>query len=266
MPDQLHHRLHGDAARAPVLMLIHPLGATLEVWDGCLPAWRPRFTCLALDLRSAGASPRGKAPGLDRHVADLEALRIALGIETVVPIGCAVGGMVAAAYAARHPEQVAALVIANPTPRSSEAARRMLTARAEAVRAGGMAAILPAAVERPFEAQPRDARYRRYFDAFATQDAEAYAEAVLGFASADASADLTRIRCPVLLVAGRHDLLLPLEQAEATRALLPPGARLEIDEEGAHFLPYQRAEAFAARVLNFLPEAASRSRMLENGG
>ncbi|MBR0646831.1 alpha/beta fold hydrolase [Plastoroseomonas hellenica] len=265
MPDLLHHRLHGDAARPPALLLIHPLGATLDLWNGCLPAWTQRFTCLALDLRSAGASPPGKAPGLDRHVEDLETLRIALGIDAIVPIGCAMGGMVAAAYAARHPERVSALVISNPTPRSSEAGRAMLTARAEAVRAGGMAAILPAAVERPFEAQPRDARYDRYLDAFAAQDAEAYAEAVLGFASADASADLARVRCPVLLVAGRHDLLLPLEQAEATRALLPPGARLEIDEEGAHFLPYQCPEAFAARVLSFLPQAASHTRTLENG-
>jgi 3-oxoadipate enol-lactonase len=248
----LHHRLLGDAARAPAVLLIHPLGAALDFWDDCLPAWRPHFTCLAMDLRSAGASPWGAAPGLDRHVADLEALRAALGIETVIPVGCAVGTMIAAAYAARHPDRVPALVLSNPTPRSAEAARAMLTARAEAVRTGGMAAILPGAVERAFEAQPRDARYQRYLDAFAAQDAEAYAEAVLGFAEADATADLPHVRCPVLLVAGRHDLLLPVAQAEAVRTLLPPGARLEIDEDGAHFLPYQQPARFAERVLAFL--------------
>jgi 3-oxoadipate enol-lactonase len=185
-------------------------------------------------------------------VADLEALRVALRIEAVIPVGCAVGTMIAAAYAARHLDRVPALVLSNPTPRSAEAARAMLTARAEAVRTGGMAAILPGAVERAFEAQPRDARYHRYLDAFAAQDAEAYAEAVLGFAQADATVELPRVRCPVLLVAGRHDLLLPLAQAEAVRALLPPGARLEIDEDGAHFLPYQQPARFAERVLAFL--------------
>ena len=266
MPERLHYCLHGDPASAPALMLIHPLGAALDFWDDCLPAWTPAYSVLALDLRSAGHSPRGLAPGLDQHVADLEFLRAALGLDTVVPVACAVGGMVAAAYAAHYPDRVTALVLANPTPRSAEPARAMLTARAEAVRQDGMAAILPGAVERPFERQPRDARYARYLAAFAAQDPGAYAEAVLGFATADASADLARVRCPTLLVAGRHDLLLPIDHAAATRALLPSGTRLEIDEEGAHFLPYQRPAAFAARVLAFLGQAAGRPGPVRQDG
>ena len=255
----LHHRMHGDPS-GPVLLLIHPLGAAHGFWDACLPGWVPHLAYLAVDLRSAGRSPGdGTPPGLDRHVADLEALRAALGIERLIPIGCAVGSMVAAAYAARHAGRVAGLVLSNPTPRTAEAAQAMLLARAAAVRAGGMAAILPGAVERPFEAQPRDARYAQYLAAFATQDAAAYADAVAGYANADASADLPRVRCPVLLLAGRHDLLLPPALAEAVRDLLPPGAVLEVDEAGAHFLPYQRPEAFARRVMAFLATLPERS-------
>ena len=255
MPDVLHHRLTGRHASArPALLLVHPLGATLDFWDSCLPLWEPHLPCLALDLRSAGASPRGAGPpGLDRHVQDLESLRIKLGLASVIPVGCAMGSMVAAAYAARHARHVPAVVMSNPTPRTSEASRAMLQARAEAVRTGGMAAILPDAVDRPFAEQPRDARHAQYLAAFAAQDAEAYADAVLGFATADAGTDLRRIRCPALLVAGRHDLLLPPVLAEEGSGLLPPGtAKLEIDEEAAHFLPYQQPERFAARVLDFL--------------
>jgi 3-oxoadipate enol-lactonase len=251
----LNHRLTGSTGEMlPALLLIHPLGAALDFWDACLPAWEPHLPCLALDLRSAGGSPRAKQPpGLDRHVADLEALRAALGLHSVIPIGCAMGSMVAAAYAARHPDRVPALVMSNPTPRSSEASRAMLEARAEAVRAGGMAAILPAAVDRPFEAQPHDEHRTRYFAAFAAQDAAAYADAVQGFATADASGHLRRVGCPVLLLAGRHDLLLPPVLAEEVQRLLPEGAaQLEIDEEAAHFLPYQRPGSFARRVLDFI--------------
>ncbi|SFK60676.1 alpha/beta fold hydrolase [Falsiroseomonas stagni] len=251
----LHHRLSGRAVRpAPTLLLIHPMGASLGFWDACLPAWDPHFAVLAIDLRSAGASPRGDTPpGLDQHVADIEALRASLGIERMVPVACAVGCMVAAAYAARHPDHVAALVLSNPTPRTAEAARAMLVARAAALRAHGMAAILPGAVERPFEAQPRDARYDSYLATFAAQDVAAYADAVEGFATADARADLPLVRCPTLLVPAAHDLLLPPALAEEVQALMQPGlARIALDEEGAHFLPYQRPAAFAARVLDFL--------------
>jgi 3-oxoadipate enol-lactonase len=251
----LHHRLSGHpVSEASALLLIHPMGAALDFWDACLPLWEPDFTCLAADLRSAGASPRGDGPpGIDQHVADLEALRAALGIARLLPVSCAVGTMVAAAYAARHPDRVAALILSNPTPATSAAAHAMLHARAEAVRAGGIAAILPGAVERPFEAQPRDARYQRYLAGFAAQDAAAYADAVDGFATADIRDDLPRLRCPTLLVPAAHDLLLPPALAEEVRRLMPPGlARIELDAEGAHFLPYQRPAEFAARARRFI--------------
>lgn len=255
MAELLHHRLSGRASgTAPVLLLIHPMGAALDFWDACLPAWDAHFTCLAVDLRCAGASPRGGGPpGLDTHVADLESLRAALAIGRVVPVACAVGTMVAAAYAGRHPDRVAALVLANPTPATSDAARTMLRARAASVRAGGMAAILPAAVERPFEAQPRDARYAQYLAAFTVQDAAAYADTVEGFATADARPDLARLHCPTLLVPAAHDLLLPPALADEVLRLMPPGtARIELDREGAHFLPYQRPDEFAERTRAFI--------------
>lgn len=262
MSGLLHHRLSGrPPGAAPTLLLIHPMGAALDFWDACLPVWEPDFTCLAVDLRSAGASPRGDGPpGIDRHVADLEALRSTLGLARLLPIACAVGTMVAAAYAARHPDRTAALILSNPTPATSEAARAMLQARAESVRADGMAAILPGAVERPFEAQPRDARYQRYLTAFAAQDAAAYADAVDGFATADVRDDLARIRCPTLLVPAAHDPLLPPALAEEFQRLMPTGlARIEIDAEGAHFLPYQRPAEFAARARRFIASLSGES-------
>jgi 3-oxoadipate enol-lactonase len=250
----LNHRLTGRAPDgAPTLLLIHPMGASLAFWDACLPHWEQHFRILAVDLRCAGASPGGTAPGLDRHVADIEALRAQLGLTRLVPVACAVGCMVAVAYAARHAEHVLAMVLSNPTPRTAEAARAMLEARAALLREKGMAAILPGAVERPFEAQPRDARYDAYLAAFAGQDAATYAEAVLGFATADARADLPRVRCPTLLVPAAHDLLLPPALADEVQALMQPGiSRIALDTEGAHFLPYQRPASFAARVLDFL--------------
>lgn len=250
----LHHRwVAPPDDAAPTLLLIHPMGASLGFWDACLPHWLGRVGILAPDLRCAGASPGGTAPGLATHADDLEALRAWRGATRLVPVACAVGCMVAAAFAARQSAQLRAMVLANPTPRSTEAARDALTARAAAVRAGGMAAILPAAVERPFHEQPRGERYDAYLGAFAAQDAAAYAESVLGFATADARDDIARIACPTLLVPAAHDLLLPSPLADEFAALMRPGlARIALDPLGAHFLPYQRPAAFAAAVLDFV--------------
>jgi 3-oxoadipate enol-lactonase len=253
----LHHVVVGDA-RDVGLLLIHPLGGDLRFWDECVALLAPRFTCVACDLRSAGRSPCAAGPvEIEDHVGDLEALRRALVLDAVVPVGCAIGAMIAAAYAAAHPDATRALILTNPTARTTDEARTMLAGRAGLVRAGGMGAILPDAVDRAFLAQPRDARYRRYYGRFAAQDAEAYALSALGVLDADISAVLPAIRCPTLVLAGAHDVLLPPETARAVHALIP-GAEFAIDEDAAHFLPYQRPEGFARLLAGFLDRARPR--------
>jgi pimeloyl-ACP methyl ester carboxylesterase len=60
------------------------------------------------------ADPRGY--GRDRDVADLEALRRRLGLDRMALICHSYGGGLAAAYAAQHPDRVAAMVLISPAP------------------------------------------------------------------------------------------------------------------------------------------------------
>lgn len=258
MPTLLNHVFHAGDPRRPALLLIHPLGADMAFWDECLSTWSPGIACVACDLRSAGGSPRAAAPvSIAEHAADLEALRQALGLLAVVPVGCAIGAMVAASYAARHPQRVRALVLSNPALATSPQAAAMLAERAASVRRSGMAAILPGAVDKAFVAQPRDERFDRYLARFAAQDAEAYALSALGILQADASADLAAVRCPALVVAGGHDVLLPPAQARAVHALMPASEFVQVDA-AAHFVPYQQPRRFAELVVDFLGRIESR--------
>jgi len=259
MPDALHHVIRGTP-RLGTLLLIHPMGADLTFWESCIEAWQGDYKCVACDLRSAGLSPRAPhPPAVDTHVADLVALCDELRLEIVAPVGCAMGALVAAAFAARQPHRTRAVVMTNPTPRTSERARDMLVARAGQVRSAGMQAILPGAVARAFEAQPQDERYEAYYQRFAAQPAEAYADTVLGYSTADVRSDMSAIACPALIVAGRHDLLLPPEEARAVHALIPH-ARYELMQDAAHFLPYQQPQRFARLVHDFLSSAAGATK------
>ena len=243
MTELLHHRLTGGpAGTRPTLLLIHPLGAVLDFWDAC----RPAGLAAAPDLPRGGSPLRGRIPARR----DSAWPRPACGRP---------GGTAQRAEAGfGHPRGL----------RRRHLGRRSLCGAPPRTRAGPGAVESDAAYRRGrggdalgegrggagrrhggdparrrrarLEAQPRDDSYARYLAAFAAQDTAAYADAVLRFAKPDAAADLPRIRCPTLLAAGRHDLLLPQAQAEEVRRLLPEGtARLEIDEEGARFLPYQ---------------------------
>lgn len=67
----------------------------------------------------------------------------------------------------------------------------------------------------------------------------------------DASAYLSQITCPVLLVVGRQDQWAPVSQHEDMLSLLP-GARLEIIDNAGHFSPMEQPETVSKIVADFL--------------
>ncbi len=234
------------------LLLVHPWGARLDFWDECAAIWEKQFRVVAVDLAGAGGSPMPERPRTrDENAADLAAVRKKLGLENVVPIGCAMGSLITAGYAAMDSAFVSGLVLCDTAPGLGEASRERTLARAAAVRAGGMAAILPGAVDMAFEAQPRDARYRRYYDMFAANDPEGYASIALGLMGTDNSTLLAALKCPTLIVAGGHDLLLPPDLSRQVHALMP-GSEFQLIEAAAHFPPAQTPEVFSELVVEFL--------------
>ena len=74
------------------------------------------------DARGSGQTELGASElSLARAVADLEALRAALGIERFSVLGHSLGGHVAYLYASKHPARVDALVLVDVGPPLSEA-------------------------------------------------------------------------------------------------------------------------------------------------
>ena len=67
----------------------------------------------------------------------------------------------------------------------------------------------------------------------------------------DASAYLSKITCPTLLVAGRYDNWSPVSQHEDMLALLPD-ATLQIIEDAGHFAPVEQPSTVARLLADFL--------------
>jgi proline iminopeptidase len=75
-----------------------------------------RFQVIYVDYRGRGKSERPARwtdVTFEQDVADMEGLRQALGLEQLSLYGFSYGGMVAMAYALRHPERVRKLILAN---------------------------------------------------------------------------------------------------------------------------------------------------------
>ncbi|MEO6470105.1 MAG: alpha/beta fold hydrolase, partial [Acidimicrobiia bacterium] len=72
-----------------------------------------RFRAVTFDQRGVGASPANGTFDIADYVADIEAVRCHLGVETMHVLGHSWGGLLAQLYANDHPARVASLVLAN---------------------------------------------------------------------------------------------------------------------------------------------------------
>ncbi len=108
-------RLHvddgGRGAGVPVLF-VHGNGSNLTQWSAQLDHVRRSRRAVAFDLRGMGRSdpPRNGDYSVAAMTDDVDAVTDALGLRRFVIVGHSYGGTVVAAYAAKHPERVAAVV------------------------------------------------------------------------------------------------------------------------------------------------------------
>ena len=235
----------------PTLLLVHPLGARREFWDACIALWSDNYRIVACDLRGAGRSPRADGVWrVDDHVRDLQAVREQVG-GPVIPIGCAIGSLITARYAATDRAHVLGLVLCDTTPGLDEISRKRTQARVDNVLQQGIGVLLPEVVDMAFEGQPRDERYQDYLRMFAANDPQGYAAIAVGMMGTDNRAALASLTCPALVLAGVHDRLLPPELSRAAHELIA-GSEFGLIESAAHFPPYQNPAEFSARVTEFI--------------
>ena len=131
--------------------------------------------------------------------------------------------------------------------------------RAALVRRAGTAALVESAPARWFapgfvEAQPQVAGL--LLATLADVDAESYALCCEALAALDLRADLPRVRVPVQLVAGAHDVVVPPSQAAEDVASLPAGG-LVVLEGCAHLPPVEDPRATASVLTRFGEQEAA---------
>lgn len=250
-PVSLAYRIEGDDAGLPVV-LVHPLGADQSFWDECRGRFGPGIRTVSFDSRGSGRSPDLSEPlTLDRIAADIEELRIRLDLGRIALVGCAVGAMAAARYAAGQPAHTVALVMSNPGIRIAGDAAQGLRTRARAVRDDGMQALMPQAIENAFAGCGDTERRRLYEAAFLAQSPQNYAFAALGVAGSDIGEDAARIECPVLLTPGGNDRLFGASHSGELAGVLGDAETVAFPD-GAHFIPYQLPAEFGDAVSSFL--------------
>jgi 3-oxoadipate enol-lactonase len=247
----LNYERAGEAG--PWLILLHEIGGTLESWALAAPALAQSFTVVRYDQRGAGKSDRIRGPfSIETQVDDLGALIDALGAPAQVHLGAvAIGAAIAARFAATHAHRVASLVLACPAPGVDAARIAYLDTRAAKVEREGMTATVDDTLANSYpEAMRRDpATFAAYRERFLANDPASYAAINRAFARFDAMPDLTTIRCPTLVLAGRHDRLRPPDFVRNVASRIPGASCVEVDS--GHVMPMQAPDAMIGEMRRF---------------
>ncbi len=247
---RLHYRDEGDPAGAPVVFL-HALGTDLSIWDPVLPLLSAGLRLIRMDLRGHGGTDVPDPPyAMGALVRDAERLMDRLGARDAVVVGLSVGGMVAQALAVKRLDLVRGLVLSNTAVRIGTPV--VWDARIEAVRAGGLAAIADATMERwfsrAFRASPDLAPWREVFERQSPQGWIGVASAVSGTDLYTPTATLT---LPTLAIAGSEDGSTPPDLVRETADLIA-GSRFHLIRGAGHLPMAERAEEYATALSGFL--------------
>ena len=252
-----------QVGQGPDVVCLHAIGHGGSDFDSVAPALSQRYRLTMLDWPGHGRSgDDAKPPGVARFGDILAGFMATRGLSNVILIGNSVGGGAAMHYASCAPDNVRALVLANPaglvaqTPRTRRALKIM-----EKFFAAGVARrwwftpafrlyyrlMLPRAAARERRRAIVDARFAI---------APLLQQAWRGFAdpSSDLRTEAASLKCPVLFTWAMRDRFVRYDLCrEAIRAV--PNGRIEKFDAG-HTPFLETPDEFIAAVERFLDQQA----------
>ncbi len=230
-----------------VVVLIHGFGADLLTWQYCLIPLAARYRVIAIDLPGHGKTTADVGPAsLDFMTGWLDETLDILAVRHGHLVGHSMGAKIALAYALVQPQRVTSLALISPAGLGAVFHHQALDAflvhrtpesaglLAQSLLGPNAQAMAPALALALSEAARDPARHTA-LQALLGQ-AKTY-----GVALSPEGFDGSKIRCPVTILWGDHDRLIPMP----TAVNLPPVNIIA----GAGHLPHMEAPAAVVAAL-----------------
>jgi pimeloyl-ACP methyl ester carboxylesterase len=259
------------------LLVCHPGGPGFSSrYFGDLAGLGETFTLILLNPRGSEGSdrpPDRRAYETADYVADLDELRIHLGLERMLLLGHSHGGVVATAYAAAHPDRVERLVLASTLTRFGEEQQAAMEAGMNAKSGEPWYADALAALEDEQEGRFETdeeltalalREFPFYFARYGAAE-QAYLETLRGeipvadalllfnnevFTTFDQRADLPGITAPTLVISGEDDFITgPICAADFASI---PGQTTVLLPDCGHFVFVEARDRFRDETTAFL--------------
>jgi 3-oxoadipate enol-lactonase len=246
---------HGEGD--PPLILLHAFPLDHHVWKETRGLLAAGHRVVLMDFRGFGRSAPAPPPySMELLADDVRAVMDALGIERAVLGGVSMGGYVALAFLAAHPQRLAGLALvdsrATPdTPEAKEGRGRM----AELARRDGARAVVEEMLPKFFA--PETERQRPELVDWARRLGEAASvDGIVGALAAmrdrpDRGELLEGVQIPVTVVVGEHDAITPPEDSKKMAERIV-GSELIVVPAAGHLAPLEQPAAVADALRRLL--------------
>ncbi|MCM3470619.1 alpha/beta fold hydrolase [Brevibacillus borstelensis] len=246
---------YDDRGTGDAVCLVHGFCGSSAYWKKLFPRLEKSSRVLAPDLRGhGGSSVPDETYTVEKMAEDLAFFMDETGIEKMTLLGHSLGGYVALAFAERYPDRLSAMGLIHSTAfPDDEQAKENRTKGMESIRQNGIEPFIKALVPKLF-APGALSRYPEEWERVkqvglqtppdgAIRTLEAMRE------RADRQHVLRKLACPVLLIAGKQDQIIPADKtftadgANVTRVLLA---------EAGHMGMLETPEKMADAIKQFL--------------
>lgn len=247
----LYVRCDGEPSR-PTVVLSNSLGTDLSMWDAQASILATRFHVVRYDTRGHGGSSARPGPyTIDLLGADVLALLDHLDIERAHFVGLSMGGVLAQWLGIHVPGRLQKLVLANTASRIGTPDG--WHTRAASVRASGMLEIAAGAPGRWFTpefAARQPVIVGTMQKTLRGLNPEGYAACCEALAGADLTGEVSRITAPTLVIAGAHDPVTTVLDAEHLAGAIKGASVVTLP--ASHLSNIEAPDRFTQAVATFL--------------
>ncbi len=238
------------------LLMLHAFPLDSTMWNAQSEGLAGTLPVVTVDLPGFGGAPIMEPEGWMDEAADYaDAALGGTGIDRVIVCGLSMGGYVALAYARRHGDKVAGLILANTrADGDDEAAQERRKGLATRLRSEGnfLADSPPPLLSDNASAEVRE----QVSTIIRRQEPEAIARASLAMAGrADSRGDLAGITVPTLVITSSADALISPDLSKEMAQAIPNAELKTIDGVG-HLSNMEAPEAFNDLVREFVGRIA----------
>ena len=249
------------AGEGELVLFLHGIGGNRRNWHPQLPAVSAHYHAAAWDARGYGESDDVDGPrAFEDFAADLLRVVDHFGVAKAHLVGLSMGGRIAAAFHAAHPDRVASLALCDThmgfAHFSAEQRERFVALRRDPLLAGRTPAEIATTVANTLIGDPdNEVAFDALVDSLSRLRAESYIKTIEASVDLDQAANFDGISVPTVIIVGALDRLTPPKLARTIHARIP-GSELHVIEGAGHLSNIEAPDEFNRILLAFLARAA----------